>query len=109
MSFGMAIASARPPSSSIARPLRPPLVVAEVWYAMGRSLQGFRAGDDLDQFLRDHRLTGTVVSDRLLANHVAGVACRVVHRRHLRAVERGVVFKERTENLHGNVTRQKLG
>src|SRR5690606_28897659 len=34
MSFGSAMASARPPSSSIARPLRPPLVVAEVLYAM---------------------------------------------------------------------------
>ena len=43
-------------------------------------LQRFGAGDDLDQFLRDHRLTRAVVSDGLLADHFAGVAGRVVHR-----------------------------
>src|SRR5580693_7643439 len=71
-------------------------------------LQSFRAGDDLDQFLGDHRLAGAVVSERLLADHLAGVAGGVVHRRHLRAVERRCVLDERAENLHREIARQKL-
>src|SRR4051812_47747354 len=51
------------------------------------------AGDDFDQLLGDHGLTGSVVDQGLLADHVAGVAGGVVHRAHLRAVERGVVFQ----------------
>src|SRR5580698_3352099 len=62
-------------------------------------LQSFRAGDDLDQFLGDHRLTGAVVGERLLADHLAGVARGIVHRRHLRAVERRGIFQERAEHL----------
>src|SRR6202451_2610144 len=54
-------------------------------------LQSFRAGDDLDQFLGDHRLAGGVV-----------------HRRHLRAVERRRILDERAENLHREIARQKL-
>src|SRR5579862_2575180 len=72
------------------------------------SLQSFRAGDDLDQFLGDHRLAGAVVFERLLADHLAGVAGGVVHRRHLRAVERRGVLDQRAENLHREVARQKL-
>src|SRR6202166_1209346 len=49
--------------------------------------QRLGAGDDLDQFLGDHRLAGAVVFERLLADHLAGVAGGVVHRRHLRTVE----------------------
>src|SRR5580658_9434774 len=71
-------------------------------------LQSFRAGDDLDQFLGDHRLAGAVVFERLLADHLAGVARGVVHRRHLRAVERRRVLDERAENLHRKIARQKL-
>src|ERR1700683_3704845 len=70
-------------------------------------LQSFRAGDDLDQFLGDHRLAGAVVGERLLADHLAGVAGGVVHRRHLRAVERSSVLQERAENLHRKIARQK--
>src|SRR5580698_8310055 len=71
-------------------------------------LQSFRAGDDLDQFLGDHRLAGAVVGERLLADHLAGVAGGVIHRRHLRAVERRRVLDERAENLHREIARQKL-
>src|SRR6202451_1734995 len=70
--------------------------------------QRFRAGDDLDQFLGDHRLASAVVSERLLADHLAGVAGGVVHRRHLRAVERRRILDERAENLHREIARQKL-
>src|ERR1700752_99060 len=66
------------------------------------------AGNDLDQFLGDHRLARAVVGERLLADHLAGVARGVVHCRHLRAVERGRVLQERAEYLHGDVARQKL-
>src|SRR6476469_728072 len=31
------------------------------------------AGDDFNQLLGDHRLTGSIVDQRLLADHVAGV------------------------------------
>src|SRR6202030_585146 len=72
------------------------------------SLQSFCAGDDLDQFLGDHRLAGAVVSERLLADHLAGIAGGIVHRRHLRAVERRCVLDERAENLHREIARQEL-
>src|ERR1700720_1189436 len=66
------------------------------------------AGDDFNQLLGDHRLTGSVVDQGLLANHVTGVAGGVVHRAHLRAIERGVVFQQRTENLHRKIARQQV-
>src|SRR6266581_1093924 len=65
------------------------------------------AGDDFDQLLGNLGLTGAVVDQGLLADHVAGVAGGVVHRAHLRAVERGVVFQQRTENLHREIARQQ--
>src|SRR5665647_3041710 len=67
------------------------------------------AGDDLNQLLGDHRLTGPVVDQGLLADHVAGVAGSVVHRAHLRAVERGIVFQKRAEDLHREIARQQAG
>src|SRR4051812_8315044 len=105
-SFCRPIASASPLLSRMARPLRPPLVVAVVVYAIG--LQGLRTGDDLDQLLGDHGLTRAVVFDGLLADHVAGVARGVVHRRHLRAVEGGVVLQERAEDLRRHIAWQQI-
>src|SRR5271166_5714000 len=67
------------------------------------------AGDDLDQLLGDHGLARAVVDQRLLADHLAGVAGGVVHRRHLRAVERGVVLEQSAENLHREIARQEAG
>src|SRR6185437_4655387 len=55
-------------------------------------LDGLGAGDDLDQLLGDHGLACTVVNQRLLADHLTRVAGGVVHRRHLGAIERGVIF-----------------
>src|SRR5262245_60208592 len=66
------------------------------------------AGDDLDQLLGDHRLTGAVVTQRLLANHLARVAGGVVHRSHLRAVERGCILQKRAKDLHRDIARQKV-
>src|SRR6185437_6384034 len=65
------------------------------------------AGNDLDQFLGDHGLTGAVVDQGLLADHLARVACGVIHRRHLRAVERRVVLQQRAEDLHREIARQQ--
>ena len=45
---------------------------------------------------------------RPLANHLARVAGGVVHRRHLRAVERGCILQKRAKDLHGDVARQKV-
>src|SRR6476660_7415821 len=67
------------------------------------------AGDDFNQLLGDHGLTGSVVDQGLLANHVAGVAGGVVHRGHLRAIERGVVLQQRAEDLHCEIARQQTG
>ena len=59
-----------------------------------RRLERFRAGDDLDQFLGDHRLARAVVELRLLLDHVAGVARGVVHRAHARALLGGGVLED---------------
>src|SRR6266536_3360702 len=72
-------------------------------------LECFSARDDLDQFLGDHRLARAIVDQRLLADHVAGIARRVVHRAHLGAVERRVVLEQRAEDLHREIGRQQLG
>src|SRR5215475_3064399 len=72
-------------------------------------LKRLGAGDDLDQLLRDHRLAGAVIGQRLLADHLAGIAGGVVHRAHLGAIERGGVLKERAEHLDAEIARQELG
>ena len=72
-------------------------------------LERLGAGDDLDQFLGDHRLTRAVVSERLLADHLAGIARGIVHRAHARALLGGGVFQKRAEHLHRQIARQKLG
>src|ERR1700728_4674388 len=72
-------------------------------------LHSLGAGDDFNQLLGDHGLTGAVVDQRLLANHVAGVSGGVVHRAHLGSVEGGVVLQKRAENLHRDVAGQKPG
>src|SRR3954465_529960 len=72
-------------------------------------LKRFGAGDDLDQFLGDHRLTRAVVGDGLLADHFAGVAGGIVHRRHARALLGCRIFDERAEHLHRDIARQQLG
>src|SRR5580698_10293237 len=74
-----------------------------------RLLERLGAGDDFNQLLGDHGLTGSIVDQGLLADHVAGIAGRVVHRAHLRAVERSVVFQKRPEDLHREITRQQAG
>src|SRR5580692_4478429 len=67
------------------------------------------AGDDFNQLLGDHRLTGPVVDQGLLADHVAGIAGGIVHRAHLRAVERGIVFQQSAEDLDRQIARQQAG
>ncbi len=46
--------------------------------------------------------------DRLV-DHVAGVARRIVHRGHLRAVEAGLVLEQRAIDLDRDVARQQVG
>src|SRR5947209_3835887 len=69
----------------------------------------FRTRDDFDQFLGDHLLARPIVEHRLLADHLAGIARRIVHGAHLRAVERRHVFEKRAEYLHRDVARQQRG
>src|SRR5215470_14634928 len=70
-------------------------------------LQRLGAGDDLDQLFGDHRLARAVVGERLLADHLAGIAGRIVHRGHLRAIERSDVLEQGSERLHRDVARQQ--
>src|SRR6476646_3845849 len=60
-------------------------------------LQRFRARDDFDQFLGDHRLPRAVVLQGQLADHVAGVACGGIHGAHLSAKFTGHVLQQRAE------------
>src|SRR5688572_20850799 len=69
----------------------------------------FCAGDDLDQFLRDHRLALAVVLQCEPVDHFARVAGRRIHRGHARALLGRGVLEQRAENLHGYVARQQLG
>src|SRR6185437_14733123 len=62
---------------------------------------GFGAGDDLDEFLGDVRLACAVIVQRQALDHVAGVACRVVHGRHARAVLAGRTFQQRAIDRDG--------
>ncbi len=63
------------------------------------NLNRLRSRYDLDQLLGDHRLTRPVIFERVAIHHVTRVPGRVVHRRHLRCVETGVVLQKRAENL----------
>ena len=55
------------------------------------------------------RLALAVVLDRQAVDHVAGVAGRIVHRGHLRAVEAGLVLEQRAIDLDRDVARQQVG
>src|SRR6185503_985828 len=71
-------------------------------------LQRLGAGDDLDQFLSDHRLTCAVIGKRLLADHFAGIACGIVHRAHAGALFGGGVFQKGAKHLHRQIARQEI-
>src|SRR5215212_3886573 len=70
-------------------------------------LERFGARDDFDELGGDHRLALAVVLDRQPVDHVAGVARRIVHRRHLRTVESGLVLEQSAVDLDGDVARQQ--
>src|SRR3954453_15667488 len=65
------------------------------------------ARDDFDEFLGDHGLTRAVVELRLLLDHVAGIAGRVVHGAHAGALLGGGVLDQRAEDLDRDVARQQ--
>src|SRR5487761_48436 len=83
--------------------------VPVLFLAMMLPLERLGARNDLDQFLGDGGLTRAVISDVEPIDHLAGVACRVVHRRHARALLRCSVFQERGEDLDREVAWQQLG
>src|SRR5258707_9503246 len=62
-------------------------------------LEGFGAGNNLDQFLGDDRLAGAVVVDGQPVDHLAGIARRAVPRRHARALLARDVLQQRREDL----------
>src|ERR1700680_5178108 len=88
--------------------MRPTLFdMVSPWLARSGS-QRFGAGNDLDQFLGDHRLARAVVGERLLADHLAGVARGVVHGARARTLLGRGVLQERAKNLHRKSARQEL-
>src|ERR1700722_1133158 len=84
-------------------------VLVRKFCAGGDGLKRLGAGDDLDQFLGDHRLAGAVVAKRVFLHHFAGVAGGVVHCAHLRTEERRLIFKQSPINAHGDRARKQLG
>src|SRR3984957_19643769 len=70
---------------------------------------GFSAGNDFDEFLGDIGLARAVIVQRQAFDHVAGVARRVVHRGHARAVFAGGTFQQRPEDRDGKGLRKKAG
>src|SRR3954454_9912143 len=68
---------------------------------------GFRTGDDLDQFFCDVRLPRPVVVQGQTLDHVARVARCVVHRRHARAMLTRGTFQQRAKYLYGQGLRQQ--
>src|SRR3569623_2010458 len=72
-------------------------------------LERLGARDDLDELGGDRRLALPVVLDRQAVDHVAGIAGRIVHRRHAAALFRRCILEQSAEDLDGDVARQKLG
>src|SRR5215469_5418679 len=70
--------------------------------------QRFGAGNDLDQFLGNRRLASAVVVERQPGDHIAGIAGRVVHRGHARALFARGIFEEGGIDLHCQILRQQI-
>src|SRR5450432_1515159 len=67
------------------------------------SLEGFGAGDDLDQLLGDLRLAGSVLDQGEGGDHVAGVARGGVHGGHLGSEEADLVLHHGRQDLGGDI------
>src|SRR5919112_4932784 len=91
------------------RPVALPAVVAVLAMIGSSRISSERLGarNDFDQFLGDHRLTRPVVGHRLLLDHFARVAGRIVHGAHAGALFGGGVLEQRAEDLHGEIARQE--
>src|SRR6201986_1032893 len=70
-------------------------------------LHGGGAGDGFNQLLGDLRLTGTIHLNGEGFDHVARVACGIVHRRHLRRIETGLIVQHGGEQLHRHILGQQ--
>src|SRR3954468_14235952 len=70
-------------------------------------LQRFRARDNFDQFLGDHRLTRAVVLQGQLADDVTRIARGGIHGAHLGTKFSGDIFEKRAEDLDADVARQQ--
>src|SRR5690242_21547904 len=62
---------------------------------------GFRAGDDLDQFFGDVGLPRTVVVQSQALDHVTGVARCVIHRGHACTMLTRSTFQQCAKYLYG--------
>jgi hypothetical protein len=65
-----------------------------------RQSQSLGPRDDLYQLLGDLRLAAAVVEQRQRADHVTGVASRVLHRAHARGMLSGEALEQRPVDLH---------
>src|SRR5580704_10336582 len=94
-------------SRSRPRPLRPGEFNDEAKASSSPILKRLGARNDLDEFLRDHRLTRPVVEDRLLLDHLAGISGRRIHGAHLGAHLGRHILEKRAIDLHRDVARQE--
>src|SRR5690348_13662411 len=87
------------------------VMVPILFFAMSRfsPLERLGARNDLDQFLGDRGLARAVIGRVKRIDHLAGVACRIVHCRHACALLRSGVLEEGGIELHGEVARQEIG
>src|SRR5690242_8904003 len=70
---------------------------------------GFGAGNDFDEFLGDIGLARAVVVQRQALDHIAGIACGVVHRGHARPMLARGTFEQCAEDRDGKRLRQQSG
>src|SRR5690606_4989739 len=82
------------------------LIVVFAWRRQASN--GLGARDDLDQFLRDHRLTGAVIAQRQLVDHLAGISCGSVHSRHTRTLLAGRILQKSPEDLDRDIPWQEI-
>src|SRR5947199_1642912 len=73
------------------------------------SLERLGARDDLDELFGNGRLARAVVGDGEPVDHVAGVAGRIVHRGHPRALLARIILEERRIELYCEIARQQSG
>src|SRR6476659_1976069 len=88
-------------------PRATPFYARGAGFVSARLRQRFRAGDDLEDLLRDLRLARAVHAQRQRVDDLAGVLRCVPHRRHARALLRRRGLEQRAVDLRLDVDREQ--